>query len=83
MTFMTTIEKDFFKIITGMDYDETRHKWKENQLYFDEAKESAQSCARKFEEGIRDAYEQGYKNRHRIDNGENKTFTDYLKSIKE
>jgi len=61
---MDNIEKQFFKIITGYDYDpESPHMTLVNDKIIPIREEDiriAQACARKYEEGLREAWRDGY-----------------------
>jgi len=77
---MTTIEKDFFKIITGYDYEELNADDVNVKISIDRA----QACAREYEEGLRGTW---IKSRRTLDEEgivyEFPTFEDYLKTLKE
>jgi hypothetical protein len=73
---MDNIEKDFFRIITNQDFDALRS----TESWMSEI-ERAQICARKYEEGLREAYEKAWFC-PTGENGMNKNLDDYLKSKK-
>jgi len=86
---MTRTEKDFFKIITGYDYEDLTNP---SNPYFGKQGviQLAKDCAKKDEEGLRKAFDKGAEHEYAIyfcstdmDKINKTSFTEYLKTIRE